>query len=479
MTNTVINRKVVITSVLWKLLERGGVQGIQFILSIVLARLLTPDDYGVITLILVFIQIANVFVQSGFNTALIQKTDSDDIDFSSIFYVSELVALVFYCLLFFMAPIIANFYNLPKLTAIIRVISLSLFPGALSSVQSARVAKTMQFKRFFYSSVGSVVCSGIFGIFLAYRGYGAWALVIQQLINATLIPIILWFTIDWHPKVIFSFKRVRGLFSFGWKLLCSALLDTTFRNLYNVIIGKSFSSSALGIYNRGQQFPQVIALNLDASIQSVMLPTLASHKDDIVTMKRLARRSVSLSSFLIAPCMAGLAAIAEPLVLLLLTEKWLLCVPFIQLACIDYMLLPIHTANLTAINALGRSDYFLKLELVKKIVTLLALFLTLPFGVLALAIGQVITSVLATIINGYPNRKLLKYSYCEQFFDLAPSILLALVLFLFVKLIQGITLPLGIGIVLQIIVGISVYSGVALLTRNKSALYILSLIKRK
>ncbi|MDD7611858.1 MAG: lipopolysaccharide biosynthesis protein, partial [Spirochaetales bacterium] len=273
------SKRNVISSLLWKFLERGGTQGVQFVLSVVLARLVSPADYGVIALILIFIQIATVFVQSGFNTALIQKRNADEVDFSSVLYMSLAVAAVMYAVLFFASPFIASFYGNSVLCPLVRVLSLTLFFGALNSVQSAYVSKTMQFRRFFFSSMGGALGSGIAGIILAYKGFGVWALVTQQLVNISLMCVILWFTVEWRPKLIFSLQRTKTLFCFGWKLLCSGLLDTVFRNIYGLLIGKIYNSTQLGYFNRGQQFPSVIATNLDGSIQSVMLPALSAHND--------------------------------------------------------------------------------------------------------------------------------------------------------------------------------------------------------
>ena len=452
-----ISKNTVISSLIWKFLERCGVQGVQFVLSIILARLVSPEDYGVIALILVFVQIATVFIQNGFNTALIQKKDSDEVDFSSIFYLSLFVAFLCYIALFFLAPVIANFYKQDILTPLIRTISLTLFLGAVNSVQSAYVSKTMQFKRFFYSSMGAVLGSGIIGVIFAYKGYGVWALVIQQLVKDVLICLILWFTVKWRPKFLFSLERVKTLFSFGWKLLCSGLLDTVFRNIYNLIVGKVYDSQTLGYFNRGQQFPQVIATNLDGSIQSVMLPTLSANNDNVEEVKRITRRSISTSAFILMPCMFGLAAVAEPLVKVLLTDKWLPCVPFLQLACISYALYPIHTANLTGINALGRSDIFLKLEIIKKSITVLNILITLPFGIFAMAIGQVVSGFISTFINAYPNKKLMNYSYLEQWKDLMPSFILSIVMAGIVWMINFVPIVPILVLIIQIFVGIVVY----------------------
>ena len=452
-----VSKNKVISSLIWKFLERGGVQGVQFVLSIILARLVTPEDYGVIAILLVFIQIATVFIQSGFNTALIQKKEADDLDFSSIFYLSFFVAAILYVILFFGAPLVAWFYKSESLTKLLRVISLTLFFGAVNSVQNAYVSKTMQFRRFFFSSMGAVLGSGIVGIVLAYKGYGVWALVFQQLIKDFLICVILWFTVKWRPKFIFSFTRIKSLFSFSWKLLVSALLDTVFRNIYNLIVGRIYDKETLGYFNRGHQFPQVIATNLDGSIQSVMLPTLSSHNDDIPEVKRITRRSISMSAFLLMPCMFGLAAVAEPLVKVLLTDKWLPCVPFLQLACISYAIYPIHTANLTGINALGRSDVFLKLEIIKKTLVIINILITMPLGIYAMAIGQVITGFIGSFINAYPNKKLMNYTYFEQWKDLMPSFLCSIVMAIGVWSLHFIQLPSIILLLIQIVVGVGIY----------------------
>lgn len=452
-----VSKNKVISSLIWKFLERGGVQGVQFVLSIILARLVTPEDYGVIAILLVFIQIATVFIQNGFNTALIQKKDSDDLDFSSIFYLSVFLAGILYAGLFFVAPFVAKFYQSDLLSNLLRVISLTLFFGAINSVQNAYVSKTMQFRRFFFSSMGAVIGSGIVGIVLAYNGFGVWALVIQQLVKDFLICVILWFTVKWRPKFIFSFGRVKSLFSFGWKLLVSGLLDTVFRNIYNLIVGRIYNKETLGYFNRGHQFPQIIATNLDGSIQSVMLPTLSSHNDDVAEVKRITRRSISMSAFLLMPCMFGLAAVAEPLVKVLLTDKWLPCVPFLQLACISYTIYPIHTANLTGINALGRSDVFLKLEIVKKVITILNILITIPLGIYAMAIGQVISAFISSFINAWPNKKMMNYTYLEQWKDLMPSFLCSIVMAVCVWLINLIPIPSIITLLLQIIFGSGIY----------------------
>lgn len=419
-------KSTVLSSLFWKLLERGGTQGIQFIVQIVLARLLLPEEYGLIALVTIFIALANVFVQSGFNTALIQKKDADEVDFSSVFYLSLLVAALLYIVLFLTAPLIANFYRNLHLIPVIRVLSITLFFGAFNSIQNAYVSKNMMFKKLFFSSLGATLVSGTVGVLAAYMGYGVWALVMQQLANQFMITIILWFTVKWRPHLIFSIKRVKVLFSYGWKLLASSLLATLYNDIRTLIIGRIYSPATLGFYNRGKQFPQLIVSNIDGSIQSVMLPTLSAHQDDRRRVKDMVRRAIVTSSFIMLPMMVGLAVVAEPLVKILLTDKWLPSVPFLQIFCASYALMPIHTANLQAINALGRSDIFLKLEVIKKFIGIGILFMSLPFGVMGLAIGEVVSGIIGSFVNAYPNKQLLNYSYKEQWKDIMPSLLLSL-----------------------------------------------------
>lgn len=256
---------------------------------------------------------------------------------------------------------------------------------------------------------------------------------------------------------MFNIKKVKRLFSFGWKLLCSALLDTGYRQVYNLLIGRVFTSSDLGFFSRGEQFPQVIATNLDGSIQSVMLPTLSSHNDSAIEVKRITRRSISTSSYVLLPFMFGLAAIGKNLVLVLLTEKWLSCVPFLQLSCLAFALYPIHTANLTAINAMGRSDVFLKLEILKKIIGITTLIVTVPFGLIIMAAGRVISGIICTFINAHPNKKILNYSYFEQIKDILPSVFFAVIMAGIVYFIGFIPLKTIFVLFIQIAAGITIY----------------------
>lgn len=469
----------VISSFIWKFLERTGTYLMQFIIQLVLARILLPEEYGIVAIVTVFITIANVFVQTGFNTSLIQKKDADDLDFSSVCYLSLFVALILYVLLFFSAPYIADFYNISLITPVLRVLSLNLFLGAFHSVQNAYVSRKMDFKRYFYSSLVAIIISGIVGIIMAYNGFGIWSLVTQQLLNMAFVIIILLFVIKWKPKLCFSFKRTKQLFSYGWKLLVSSLIDNLYTNLYDLIIGKKYTTSDLAYYNRGKQFPYLIIANVNGSISSVLLPAMSKKQDDKNCVKEMTRKAIVISSFVMFPLMFGLIAVAKPLVSFLLTDKWIDCVPFLQILCLSYVWWPIHTANLQAINSLGRSDIFLKLEIIKKVIGILIIVITVPFGIYALALGQVVTGILSSFINAYPNKKLLNYSYFEQIKDIAPSFVVSIIMAALIYPITFIKTNSLFIIIIQVVAGIVIYGIINFIFKNEILIYLVKILKNK
>jgi teichuronic acid exporter len=474
--NKNIKRKV-INGLIWKLMERGGVQGIQFIVQIILARILSPEDYGLISLITIFIVVSNVFIQSGFNTALIQRKDVNEDDFSSVLYISLVLAIILYITLFFLSPFISDFYQIEELKHVLRVLSIILFFGAFNSIQNAIIARTMQFKKLFIVSVFSILISGIVGITLAYLGFGVWALVAQQIVNQVSTTIILWFTLKWRPKLTFSLSKVGNLFSYGWKILVSYLMNTLYLNLISLIVGKIYTSQMLAFYNRGEQFPQLIVNNINGSIQSVMLPTLSAEQENKKRVKELVRRSLITSSFLIFPLMIGLAVVAEPLVKILLTDKWLPCVPFMQIFCLIYALWPIQTANLQAINALGRSDIFLKIEIIKKVIGFAILSISIFYGIYAIVLGSLLLEIISLFIDSYPNLKLLDYSYKEQIRDIIPSLLLSIIMGGVAYSILYINMSSYLTLIIQVLVGAIVYIGLSKLFKIESYEYLLSTIK--
>lgn len=472
-------KREVFINFIWKLAERSGSQAISFLVTIILARLLMPSDYGTVALVMVFLTILQVFADSGFGVALIQKKDADDVDFSSVFYINVAIGCLLYAIMWGMAPLIASFYQMPDLVALVRVMSLVLLINSLRNVQQAYVSKHMIFKRFFYATLGASIVSAVVGISMAYLGFGVWALVAQQLTNNAIGTAILWFTVKWRPKLICSLERLKGLFSFGWKMLSSALLDTGYQQLWQLIIGKLYSPADLAFFNQGQKFPNLIVTNINASIDSILLPTMASEQDHRERVRDMTRRAIKTSIFIMAPMMMVLAFSSTNVVTLVLTEKWLPCVPFLCIFCINYMFWPVHTANLNAINALGRSDIFLKLEIIKKVVGLSVLFFTMQYGVMTMAYGMLLTGVLSQIINSWPNRKLLGYGYLHQLRDLLPSIALAVVSGAVAYGIGMMQLPIHLALViaLQVIVGAVTYLVLSYLFRIDSLLYLFQVIK--
>lgn len=467
----------VLKNFLWRFAERCGAQLVTFIVSVVLARILAPEDYGQIALITVFTTIMQVFVDSGLGTALIQKKDADDLDFSSVFYFNFVVCLVLYAIMFMAAPIIANFYKDVSLTPIIRVISLTIVISGVKGIQQSYVSRNMLFKRFFYATLGGTVFSAFLGIGLAYAGFGVWAIVAQQLSNTAIDTLILWLTVKWRPKKMFSWERLKGLLSFGWKLLESALLDTVYNNIRSLIIGKMYSSSDLAFYDQGKKFPNVIVTNINTSIDSVLLPTMASVQEDRNHVKSMTRRAIKTSTYVMAPLMMGLAFCAEPIVRLILTDKWLPCVPFLRIFCITYMFYPIHTANLNAIKAMGRSDLFLKLEIAKKIVGMTLLLSTMWFGVMAMAYSLLIGTVTGMIINSWPNRKLLNYAYLEQMKDILPGVALAVFMGCCVNLVRLLHLSNAVTLLIQIPMGAVIYIGASAALHLESYEYLMGMIR--
>lgn len=449
--------KLVIVNILWRFAERCGAQGVGFIVSMILARLLAPELYGTIALVLVFTNILSVFVDSGLGNALIQKSDADELDFSTVFYANVLFCLTLYLLLYLAAPLLAHFYSQPELEAVIRVLGLTLIISGLKNVQQAYVSRNMLFKRFFFATLGGTVIAALVGIGMAYYGFGVWALVAQNLINCTLDTCILWISVPWRPKWMFSLERLKGLFRYGSKFLLSGLLDTLYNNLRQLVIGKLYTSEDLAFYNKGDQLPHLFIVNINSSIDSVLLPTMSQVQDDRQRVKEMTRKSITTSIYIMAPMMMGLSAVAPNLIQLLLTEKWMPCIPYLRIFCVSYIFYPIHTANLNAIKAMGRSDIFLKLEIIKKIMGLSVLLVSMWYGPLVMAYSTLISSFLSQIINSYPNKKLLEYRYLEQLKDIAPCVLLAVGMGVIASLLGLLNLPIIPLLSLQVITGAAFY----------------------
>ena len=468
-----------INSLFWKLLERFGVSGVQFVLQILLARLLDPEHYGVLSIMIIFTTLANVFVQNGFNTALIQNKDVTEEDYSSVFWVSLSIAGVLYGVIYACAPLIGSFYEMPDLVLPLRVLALILFPGALNSIQVAKISREMNFKKIFVSNVAAVIISGVAGITIAYMGGGLWALVVQNAVNILVACVVMVFTAKLKLRFVCDFKRVKVLFSYGWKLLVSSLIDTLYQDLRSLVIGKKYDEGTLGYYNRGKQFPQFVINAINGAVQSVMLPAMALKQDTKDEVKALMRRAISVSAYIIFPMMAGLAACAEPLVRLLLTDKWLPCVPYLQIYCFTFAFYPVHTSNLQTINAMGRSDIFLKLEIIKKTYGIVALLIAIFCfdSPIAIAMTGVVTAGIGCFVNSFPNKKLIGYSYFEQMRDILPSFVASMVMFLGVWALSVLALHPMILLMVQVVVGVVFYLIVSLVFRFKPFLMIIDMVK--
>ena len=470
-------RNKVISGLIWKFAERAGAELVAFVVSIVLARIMLPEDFGVIALVTVFINIANVFVTAGFGNSLIQKKDITNDDFSTIFFFNIGFSICFYFILYISAPFIASFYETPILTPVLRVLGLRIIVASINNIQQSYVSLHMEFKKIIFSTLIGTVISAVVGIVMALCDMGVWALVAQNLSNACINTLILWFTVEWRPTLTFQFKRLKALFSYGWNLLISALLDTGYNELRSMLIGKMYSSSALAYYNKGNSFPNLIIANINSSISGVLFPAISQEQDNITKVKNMTRRSITTSSYILIPAMVGLAAIAEPLIELMLTEKWLPCVIFLQLGCITYAFRPMSTANLEAIKALGRSDIFLKLEIVKKAIGIILLIMSIPYGVTAIAVSAVITTLISTLINTIPNQKILHYGYLQQLWDITPTIVVSLIMGVTIRLFRlCITAPLPL-LIVQVLCGCMVYIGLSYIFKIETFQYIINLLK--
>ena len=471
-----LQRKV-FSGLIWKFGERIGAQAVSFLVSIILARLLLPSDYGVIALITIFIDIANVFVSSGFGAALVQKKDADEVDFCSVFYFSIVMSWVLYIIVFLGAPAVAGFYDKEILTPVLRVMALKLPLAGVNSVQHAYVQKKMLFKRFFFSTLIGTVGSAVVGIVMAYTGFGAWALVAQYLFNSTMDTVVLWFTVRWRPVWRFSLGRMKYLFGFGWKMLASELIHTSYKQIRSLIIGKVYTEKDLAFYNQGGKLPSLIVTNINSSVSSVLFPAMTLKQDDTGKLKEMVRLSIRVSSYIMWPLMIGLLVISEPIVRLMFTEKWLPCVPYMQIACIQFALEPVQTANVQAVKAMGKGRTYLIMEIVKKLFGIVMIVAVMYQGVMAIAVTAMFVTFFAALVNSTPNRKYLGYTYREQLVDLIPSILLAAAMGICVYGVGRLPVPDLVSIVLQAVSGAASYIIISLAFRVSQFRYIVDILK--
>ena len=476
MTNGIKERSI--TGFIWKILEKGGSQAISMLIQIVLARLLLPADYGIIGYLTVFINISDVFIQQGLTTALIQKKDADEIDYTSVFFSNICIALIIYLILWIISPAVSRFYHEPQLTSIMKVLSLSVIIGSFSAVHNAILAKSLDFKKSFYRGLANTVSYGIAGIIFAFLGFGVWSLVYGRLIGLIVGAITLWLTVDWKPKRVFSYDRVKHLFNFSSKVLGTNLLNTLFNNINSLIIGRLYTSTDLGYYQRGQNIPQTIMVSIDGSMTEVMYPTFSLMQSDLQQLKSAMRRSMKLSMYVVFPILVGLFVLAKPITVILLTEKWLPSVPFMQLTCVICMFWPL-SARIHALNAIGKSNVTLKLSLIGKCISLVCLFIFARFGVIYIMYGMILTSCLNLFITSYYINKYLQYSLPELIKDICPAFLLALAMGIGVGIVGILECNEILLVTIQVFVGIVLYILGSILFKIETFEYVLNYVLNK
>ncbi len=478
MNNQQLKRKAA-SGFAYRFAERALAKSISFVIQLLLARLLLPEEYGLIALVTVVITICDVFVTYGFGNALVVNKDSDQLDFSTCFYFCIVLAILLYVVLFFTSPIIASFYKNEALTPILRVMGLRIPLAAVNSVQHAYVAKHLRFKKFFYATLIGTILSGVGALVMAYMGFGVWALVEQYLGHAFIGTFCLWFIVGWRPTWQFSFARLKAIYSFGWKILAIALIDTVFSRLRSLVIGKKYSSGDLAYYNRGYSFPSFGMRMIEPTVNSVLFPTLSKCNDDQSHMRQITRRVLQVSTYIISPIMIGLIVTAKPLVLVLLTEKWLPCVIYLQIGCTANLFRCQQFINNCVIKSSGQAGLLLKLDILKKGIGLVLLLVSMNFGVIWIAWSLVAFYFISMVINVAPNRKILNYGYWEQFKDVAQNMLPALLMGTCIYPIQLLHLHNIILLVLQIIVGAAFYLGISAVMKNESFLFALRFVSQK
>ena len=467
----------------WKLAERTSSQGAHFLLSVILARLLLPEEYGLVAMINIFIVIANVFVTGGFTASLIQKKDADELDFSTIFYCTLLVSVLMYVVIYLCAPSIASFYNMPELCLLTRVYALSLVITSYQTIQQAYISRHMLFKKTFVSAFIGTIISGVIGVIMAYMGYGVWALVVQHLSNIIANMFALFYIIPWRPKLMFAWSRAKSLMLFGTSILTSTLINTVYKEIQQLLIGKMYTPADLGYFNRGMSLPNLVSSNVDMSIRSVLFPAMSDHSNDPARVKQMLRRGIKTSSYIMFFLFTLMATSSKPIIILLLTEKWLPCVLFMQIFCISKMFLIISGYNVQAIKALGEGKEVVKLEVFKKPVFLVVILAAAKFGVLAIALTLPINALYAMFMNMRPSQKLLDYHISEQLKDVIPATVMALVTAIVTLpfLLLDIN-PLAI-MFMQILCGVVFYVGLSKVFQVESYVYVenlaLGILKRK
>lgn len=472
-------REKVLHGAIWKFAERVFAQAASLIVSIIIARLLDPSDYGVVGIVTVFFAFANVIISGGLNTALIQKKDADSEDYNTVFSISFIVALAIYLVLFIAAPWIAEIYEKDILVGIIRILGLSLPIYALKSIVCAYVSSTLQFKMFFFATLGGTIISAVVGICLALNNMGAWALVAQQLTNTAIDTLILFAVTKLHLSFKITLKKLRILAGYGIRIMASSLLGVTVNQMNPLFIGLKYSSADLSFYTKGRSLPEMLSSSMTYTISSVLFPAMAKIQDDKNQLLRYTRLYMQVASFIVFPVMLGFYAIAENFVCVFLTEKWLPAVYYIQIVCISEMFSVVAVGNCETIKAMGRSDVFLKIEIAKKtgyFITL-GIFLLFTNTPETLALSMPVCTMIQIIINGIPNIKLIGYKRSYQIKDILPNLLLSVLMCICVKLLGLLDLRNGIMLMVQVAAGVFIYLSLAVITRSSALAFALEILK--
>lgn len=468
-----------VKGVVWSTLERFSVAGVNFIFGLILARLLMPSDYGAIAMLAIFMAIAQTFIDSGFSNALIRKPDRTETDNATAFYFNIGVGILAYFLLYLAAPSIARFYDTPILVPLTRVMGLNLLLNSLCVVQQALLTARIDFKTQAKISLSAAIISGLVGIVFAYKGLGVWALAIQSVLASSMRTILLWILAKWRPKATFSQQSFRSLFGYGSKLLASGLLDTTYNNLYTIVIGKRFSTATLGVYSRADQWAQFLAVNITGILQRVTFPVLSTIQNEDERLRNDYRKFLKLSGFVVFPLMMGLAAVADPLTRFILTDKWADSIPLLRILCFSLMLYPIHAINLNLLQVKGRSDLFLRLEIYKKILGVATLCVTIPMGITAMCVGRVFTSWAALAMNTHYTGKLIHLGFFLQLKDYLPTLVNS---FIMAAIVYGVTLTIpgsGLQLLTGVIVGAFYYILSNFLLKTMEWKELILIVKRK
>ncbi len=468
-----------VNGVFWNAISRFSTQGIQFVFNILIARILMPEDYGVVALLNIFLAVSQAFIDSGFGNALVRKINRTEADYNTVFYFNIVVSTLFCALLWLFAPAISRFYKTPILTQITRIVCFNLVINAFGAIQQTKLTIDINFKTKALVSIITVSAVGVAGLWMAKHGYGIWALVVQSVVSSTFNTILLWLFVRWRPRFVFSWRSFQQMFSFGSKLLASGLIDTIWGNMYSLVIGKVINPTALGVYNRAESFATFPSSNIYGLVQGVSYPVLCSIQDDEQKLRETFRKYIRLFAYVTFPMMIGLAIVADPFIRLVLTDNWAESIPYLQILCLALMWYPIDAMNITFPNVLGHSEYYLRAVIANKAISLVALLATVPFGLTVMCIGQVFVYIVFLFINSYYTGKLINYDVFKQLRDIIPILIVSVFMGVIVYLVSLVIHSTLLKLVLGVLSGFLFYWGLTALLKFKEYLFIVDIIKEK